>query len=77
MEQPTLEQQREYVRIWKENAKILEQIKKEELRAMTEEEACRSVDCVLDAMRPQDAWRSDPKSSGLVEQQRYFMKARG
>ena len=76
METATLEQQRAYVRLWKENTKILAQIKKEELRALTEEEACRDTDCVLSMMRPQDAWRHDPNSSGLFEQQRLFMLAR-
>ena len=64
-------------RMWKETGPLLAQIKKEELRAMTEAEACRDVDVILSTMRPQDAWRSDPNSSGLFEQQRLFMKARG
>lgn len=33
MEKATLEQQREWVRIWKETGPLLEQFKKEELRA--------------------------------------------
>jgi hypothetical protein len=73
MEQPTLEQQREYVRIWKENTKILEQIKKEELRAMTEEEgAARALRLHEESPEPGEYVTTPTDSSGLVEQQRWF-----
>ncbi|MBA2622859.1 MAG: hypothetical protein H0U88_04465 [Chthoniobacterales bacterium] len=55
----------------------LERSKKEELRAMTEEEALRRVELVMNS-RAQITW-IDPlrrDSSGLVEQQRWFQKFR-
>ncbi len=60
---------------WKITGPELERIKKEELRAMTEEEAKRRIVSVMEA-RAGDRWRRPDRreSSGLIEQQRYFMR---
>ena len=67
---------RAWVENWKRVGPELERIKKEELRAMTEEEGTRRALLVMDAALPGD-WK-DPRRatySGLIEQQRIFARA--
>ena len=69
------EQMRLWVETWKRAGPELERMKREELRAMTEEEALRRVAAVMNS-RADDGWiRPDRRNtSGLVEQQRLFMR---
>ena len=68
-------QAREYVRGWQETGRIMEELKRSELRKMTEADAAK-VFTELDYPLP-SPWRSEskPEDNGLVEQQRWFMKA--
>ena len=72
---PEKEQMRAWVENWKRIGPELETIKRRELRAMTEEEGTRRALLVMDARvtprRPDSRRRV---SSGLIEQQRLFMK---
>lgn len=66
---------RDYVRGWKETGRILEELKIAELRKMSEADAAK-IFTELDYPLP-SPWRpeSKPEDNGLVEQQRWFMKA--
>jgi hypothetical protein len=68
---------RRWVRTWKSAGEELDRIKQEELRALTEEEAAAQS---LDLFRMGDQWMDEnpgfKRESGLVEQQRWFMKWR-
>jgi hypothetical protein len=70
------EQMRVWVNHWKWLGPELERIKREELRAMTEEEAAQRAITVMNS-RPRAARERARRdtSSGLVEQQRIFSKA--
>lgn len=61
---------------WKVTGPELERIKKEELRAMTDEEALRRVQRVMNsrARHASEGVRAG-ESSGLIEQQRIFARA--
>ena len=77
MDETALEQTRKWVRIWKETGPLLEQIKKEELRAMTEKERCARVVRLLCAPPPRGEYERKPSTtSRMVEQQRGFMLLR-
>lgn len=69
------EQMRAWVENWKRIGPELEKEKRRELRAMTEEEGTERALRVMEA-RVEGSWRSPARreSSGLVEQQRLFMK---
>ncbi|MDZ4718482.1 MAG: hypothetical protein SH847_08520 [Roseiflexaceae bacterium] len=72
----TPEQQQQWMAQWRVAAVELERIKREELARMTDAEALRAANDLL--MLAKDAYK-DPRFrrySGLVEQQRLFMKAR-
>lgn len=69
---------RAWVENWKRVGPELEKQKQLELRRMTEEEGIERACRVMEA-RVEPRWR-DPKrreSSGLIEQQRLFMKFAG
>ena len=68
---------RRWVNQWKETGQLLEQIKADELAAMTDETAQQAVH---DVLLMGDHWREknphfQRHESGLIEQQRLFMKA--
>jgi len=67
------EQQKEYVRIWKENGPLLEAIRDQEIR---EADTVQSIRMFEQAFRM--AVRSSPPEpwSGLVEWQQYMMRWR-
>jgi len=67
-----IEAARAYVKQWQRTGELLDQIKWEELRAMTEEDAARIFEKL--SMHPRDGWIRPEReqSSGLVEQQRLF-----
>jgi hypothetical protein len=67
------QQTRAGVELWKRRSVALEEVRKSELRALTEEEACRIfADMAFDS---EMIWISTERSSaaGMVEQQRLFM----
>lgn len=67
-----IEAARAYVKNWQRTGELLDRIKWEELRAMTEEDAARIFENL--GMHPRDGWMPEERvvSSGLVEQQRLF-----
>lgn len=71
------EQMRQWVEQWRYAGPILDDFKTRELRAMTEEEARASAEGLLAMMPSPHDWTAEPEGSGLVEQQRWFMKAMG
>ena len=72
----TPEEQRKWMDQWRAAAIALRQVKREELRAMTDEDAVRAFNA-LD-VPPELGYRSPERtnSEGLIEQQRIFGKAR-
>ena len=69
------EQQRQWIESWRFAGDTLEDLKRQELQAMTEEEACAASDILLQGIefpRP-PSWRDH--DSGLVEQQRIFRRS--
>jgi len=68
-----LQQGKEWARRWKEAGPLLERIRQEELLEMTPERRRAASLAVLDMGAPFDCHRT---TSGLVEQQRIFMRAR-
>jgi hypothetical protein len=71
-----IEAARAYVKQWQVTGELLDQIKWEELRAMTEEDAVRIFENL--SMHPRDGWMRPERqnSSGFVEQQRLFRRCR-
>lgn len=67
------QQTRAGVELWKRRAVALEEVRKSELRALTEEEAGR-IFLSMD-FDPETIWISPERSTaaGMVEQQRLFM----
>lgn len=71
MKRPNEEEQRQLVRQWAETGRLLEQIRREELRGKPYD--WKEVDALLSLA---DHYDGPPRlTSGLVEQQRIFMKA--
>jgi hypothetical protein len=68
-----LEQQRRLVRQWRDAAPLLEQARQEELLQMTPDERRAASLAVLDLVAHLP---NERMTSGLVEQQRIFMRAR-
>jgi hypothetical protein len=69
------EQVRQWAANWKRVGPILEKIRYDELRAMTEEESATSLNMLADfALNLPD--QKARTTSGFVEQQRRFMKIR-
>ena len=64
-----------WVETWKFAGPELERIKREELRALSEDEILQRISRVMDS-RVRYAWRRPERllSSGLIEQQRLFAK---
>lgn len=74
MTQEERETIRKHIAIWRETARELERMKAQELRSLTETQAAEyfaSLDTDIEAWRTPD--RRD--GAGLVEQQRWFLKA--
>jgi len=71
------EQMRLWVETWKRAGPELERMKREELRALTEEEAYEQAQA-LALSAPDDLWIEPGRLSaaGLIEQQRVFRKFR-
>jgi uncharacterized protein YcbX len=72
----TPEEQKRWMAQWREAEVALLEVKREELRALSDEEALAVCDILL---AEADEFYIPPRaktSSGLVEQQRIFMRAR-
>ena len=67
---------RRWVAQWRTTGPLLEAIRAEELRAMTEEQARAASEMLLAAAPIPGDPRTDSTTSGLVEQQRIFARAR-
>jgi hypothetical protein len=65
---------RRWVQAWRETSQELERIRREELRSLDPQRAIALLCGTADYRVPPRAPRS---TSGLVEQQRWFMKAAG
>ncbi|MEX1045676.1 MAG: hypothetical protein WEC73_06070 [Chthoniobacterales bacterium] len=64
-----------HVEIWRETGQVLQQLKRDKLRKMTEADAARAfTDWDYPLPSP---WKREkrPEDNGLVEQQRWFIKA--
>jgi len=71
-----VELNRRWVEQWRATGPLLEAIRIEELRALTEEQARAISEGLLAGVPGPLDWRADPFSSGFVEQQRIFSRAR-
>ncbi len=60
------------MRVWQDAGPVLEQLRRRELRELTEEEA---LEAVLDLLDLTTVLPPKTGGSGLVEQQRYFALA--
>jgi hypothetical protein len=72
----TPEEQREWVAQWKRAAVALNAVKREELQNLTEEEARKASSMLLGMVSFPRPPGPREETSGLVEQQRWFAKAR-
>jgi hypothetical protein len=64
---------RQWIECWRRASPQLEQIKRAELRQLTDDEHCQAMDDVLELVELDD---SPTDSSGFVEMQRKFRKLR-
>jgi hypothetical protein len=69
----TLENQRKWVRQWRETAVFLDEMRRYELAHLTPEEARRDAECVLSIP---GGWRNPNAVCGLIEQQAVFQRYR-
>jgi hypothetical protein len=69
----TQEEAREFVERWRKAGPELEKFRRQELRALTDADARKFFSAVLEIA---DYHRQNRQTSGLVEQQRIFQKAR-
>ncbi len=71
-----LETQKAWARTWRETGKALEAIRRSELRALTPEKALRAIDDLLSLGAEMTLSAERRRTSGLVEQQRLFVRLR-
>ena len=69
----TSEEQRRWVEQWKETGLLLEEIKRDELANLTDEQAWRQIERL---QSPTEIWRDPNRPCGLLEQQACFQRAR-
>jgi hypothetical protein len=69
------EAERRRMEAWRIAGPMLEQEKAERLRTMTEEEGRAIAEDLLSAVPNANDWLPDGETSGLIEQQRWFMRA--
>ncbi len=74
--EPSLEQQRRYVRQWKRTGKLLRKIKMEELAALTDEQARKDTEDLLQLANSAYRHPRLKRYSGLIEQQKLFAQMR-
>jgi hypothetical protein len=65
----TPEEQRRWMEQWREAAIALDEVRRDELANLTDEEAWRQTDALLELA---DHYREESLSSGLVDQQLWF-----
>jgi hypothetical protein len=70
----TPEDQKRWVEQWREAGKALLEVKRQELRALTEVQAARDALMLARVMDELPGLRRTRETSGLVEQQRLFRK---
>ncbi len=71
-----LETQKAWARTWQETGRALEAIRRSELRALTPERALRATDDLLGLGAEMALSAERRRTSGLVEQQRLFVRLR-
>ncbi len=71
-----LETQKAWARTWQETGRALEAIRRSELRALTPERALRATDDLLGLGAEMTLSAERRRTSGLVEQQRLFVRLR-
>ena len=76
MKRDETEANRRWVEQWQVTGPLLEKIRIEELRNMTDEEGREIAESILEAAPMANGWSPDPLSSGLIEQQRIFRSGR-
>jgi hypothetical protein len=69
----TLEENRQWVQQWRETAIYLDEVKRDELANMTDEEGWRAIESIQSL---RDGWRNPAAVCGLIEQQALFAKLR-
>jgi hypothetical protein len=69
----TPEEQRQWMEQWREAAIYLDEVKRDELANMTDQEGWRAIESVLS---PAPRYRRLSRTSGLVKQQALFAKLR-
>jgi hypothetical protein len=69
----TPEEQGQWLRQWREAAIYMDEVKRDELANMTEEECWRAIESIQSV---QDGWRNPAAVCGLIEQQALFAKLR-
>jgi hypothetical protein len=69
----TREELRQWVQQWRETGIALEEVKRDELANMTEEEGWRAIE---HSQSVWGAWREPAAVCGLIEQQALFAKLR-
>jgi hypothetical protein len=67
----TPEEQRQWMQQWREAAIFMDEVKRDELANMTDEEGWRAIESVL-SLAPY--YRRLSRTSGLVKQQAWFHK---
>jgi hypothetical protein len=67
----TPEEQRQWMRQWRETAIFLDEVKRDELANMTAEESWRAIESLQSI---KNGWRDPEAVCGLIEQQALFAK---
>jgi hypothetical protein len=65
--------QRQWMQQWREAAIYMDEVKRDELANMTDEEGWRAVERIQSV---RDGWRNPAAVCGLIEQQAFFAKLR-
>jgi len=69
----TPEEMRQWMAQWREAAIYMDEVKREELANMTDEEGWRAIESIQSI---RDGWRNPEAVCGLIEQQALFAKLR-
>jgi hypothetical protein len=67
------EQNRQWMKQWREAAIYLDEVKRDELANMTDEDGWRAIESIQSIG---DGWRNPAAVCGLIEQQAFFAKLR-
>jgi hypothetical protein len=69
----TPEEMRQWMAQWREAAIYMDEVKRDELANMTDEEGWRAIESIQSI---RDGWRNPAAVCGLIEQQALFAKLR-